>query len=221
MASWKERPNACKDEREMFLTKLLVGNEININRDESHSKEAECRALTVPPVNPVTGLKYNTVTGSTGGSQVWIVYENGRAYPDYLVRYYRGKRDNRRTPFDTEARAKKYRKEAKEEPSLNHFMKKKEQSVDLEIGNLHPNVMWEFEDDGDWKPFADNHQAELERVFQDRLASPSSGPTKIRISTSTWEYEIDVADMIQENISHQSRKKRAIRRVSGENDCYD
>ena len=39
--------------------------------------------------------------------QVWIVYENGRAYPDYLVRYYKGKRD-KRTPYGSlqEAEAK-------------------------------------------------------------------------------------------------------------------
>jgi hypothetical protein len=39
--------------------------------------------------------------------QVWIVYENGRAYPDYLVRYYKGKRD-KRTPYESlqEAEAK-------------------------------------------------------------------------------------------------------------------
>ena len=32
-------------------------------------------------------------------SKIWVVYENGRAYPDYLLRYYRGRRDPRRTPF--------------------------------------------------------------------------------------------------------------------------
>jgi len=41
--------------------------------------------LTCPPLNPSTGLRYNTVTGKTGGSQVWIVYENGRAYPGMHV----------------------------------------------------------------------------------------------------------------------------------------
>jgi hypothetical protein len=40
--------------------------------------------------------------------QVWIVYENGRAYPDYLVRYYKGSRDDARTPYGSlqEAQAK-------------------------------------------------------------------------------------------------------------------
>lgn len=30
---------------------------------------------------------------------MFIVYENGRAYPRYRVRYYRGERDPERTPF--------------------------------------------------------------------------------------------------------------------------
>jgi hypothetical protein len=66
----------------MFLAKLLVGNKILMNRDGSSQKADECRALTVPPVDTNTGLKYNTVTGHAGGSQIFIVYENGRAYPD-------------------------------------------------------------------------------------------------------------------------------------------
>ena len=35
-------------------------------------------------------------------SKVYIVYENGRAYPEYLVRYYRGERDPGRTPYATQ-----------------------------------------------------------------------------------------------------------------------
>eukprot|EP01051_Picozoa_sp_SAG22_P012072 SAG22_NODE_1224_length_5119_cov_2.362550_2_plen_207_part_00 len=70
-----------------------------------------------PPIAG-TGMKYNTVRGFTQTdrkdangnwsknmdcpkSMVWIVYENGRAYPEYLVRYYRGERDEARTPFAT------------------------------------------------------------------------------------------------------------------------
>jgi hypothetical protein len=35
----------------------------------------------------MTRSRYDTVTGETQGSKVYIVYENGRAYPEYLVRY--------------------------------------------------------------------------------------------------------------------------------------
>lgn len=68
------RPGGKGDEREMFLTKLLVGNEVFLDRDVSSQKAQEYKQLTVPPTDPKTGLKYNTVTGNTGGSQVWVVY---------------------------------------------------------------------------------------------------------------------------------------------------
>ena len=72
---------------------------------------------STPPLHSDgSGPKFNTVSGWTQSdiqhpdgtwsknpacprSKVWIVYENGRAYPDYLVRYYRGPRDPARTPF--------------------------------------------------------------------------------------------------------------------------
>jgi hypothetical protein len=91
MESWKERPHVCTGDREMFFARLLVGNEIEMHRD-SPSNKTECRAMAVPPTHPTTGLRYDTVTGKSRGSQVWIVYENGRAYPEYLVRYFRGDR---------------------------------------------------------------------------------------------------------------------------------
>ena len=34
-------------------------------------------------------------------SKVWVIFENGRAYPKYLIRYYRGDRDATRTQFET------------------------------------------------------------------------------------------------------------------------
>jgi hypothetical protein len=102
MQSWSERPESLDGERELFLTKLLIGNEIHMSR---------CPTLRAPPMDPITRQKYNTVTGDTSykssngetsRSQVWIVYENGRAYPEYLVRYYRGEQDLERTPFVTQ-----------------------------------------------------------------------------------------------------------------------
>ena len=67
-----ERGPGKRDEKEMFLAKLLVGTEILMDRDESSAKTAECRALKVPPIDPrtvtsdnVAGHKYNTVTGYT------------------------------------------------------------------------------------------------------------------------------------------------------------
>ena len=44
-------------------------------------------SLKVCPDKPAGGGRYDTVTGTTNGSKVYIVYENGRAYPEYLVTY--------------------------------------------------------------------------------------------------------------------------------------
>ena len=89
-----ERPKLASDEREMFLVTLNVGESIQLQQSD--------QTLCAPPVkNKATGERYNTVTATTKGSRVWIVYENGRAYPSYLVRYYCGYRDWTRTPLKT------------------------------------------------------------------------------------------------------------------------
>merc|ERR1711871_1244912 len=84
------------------------------SKDEAHDGVDTC---TAPPRGLNEGPKYNTVRGytqtdlNTGRgwtknpdcprSRVWIVYENGRAYPQYLIRYYRGEYDPRRVPYKT------------------------------------------------------------------------------------------------------------------------
>ena len=49
-----------------------------------------CRALVTPPDNPnFNGYKFDTVTGiveDEAKTKIFVVYENGRAYPEYLVR---------------------------------------------------------------------------------------------------------------------------------------
>ena len=64
-------------QRSFFLAKLIVGDVTDIPSDGS---------LVKPPDKP-SGGRYDTVSGTTGGSKVYIVYENGRAYPEYLVTY--------------------------------------------------------------------------------------------------------------------------------------
>jgi hypothetical protein len=87
--------------------KLLVGEAIELDREASPAMRIECAEITVPPVNRKTKLKYNTVTGMTGDSRVWVVYENGRAYPEYLVRYNEGRRDAERSPYRSKKQAMK------------------------------------------------------------------------------------------------------------------
>jgi hypothetical protein len=106
MQSWTERPESQDDEKELFLAKLLVGKEIRMDKNNT---------LRVPPTDPKSGHRFNTIRGevrykSSDGkrfqSDCWVVYENGRAYPEFLVRYYRGTRDLMRTPFETQEDAK-------------------------------------------------------------------------------------------------------------------
>lgn len=209
------RAGAKSDEKEMFLTKLLVGNEIFLDRDVSTTKANEYRELTVPPIDTSTGYKYNTVSGNTGGSQVWVVYENGRAYPDYLVRYYRGARDPTRSPYATKA--------------ARDAMQKGVASSDIETGlkppvfhsasstsssNSSSDVTWEYRDNNGWKPFASAHQAIIEKRHQD-FAKKKVRSSKVTIKTDEWQYEVDVARLVQRNANHPGHKERQIRRQQG------
>ena len=190
----------------MFLTKLLVGKEVLMNRDESALKAAECKKLIIPPTDPITNLKYNTVSGYSGGSQVWVVYENGRAYPDYLVRYYRGSRDPVRTPFENEVEAKREpaKKRTRREGPLND-------APDIETG-IPVRGAWDFLDDDGWKPYADQQQVELETAFQSFAVTKTSSSNLVRIHAGRWGYEIDFAKMVQKNIQHPNHRERAVRR---------
>lgn len=60
-----DRAGGVDGERKMFLAKLLVGNSVELSRH---------RSLTVPPINPKPGQKYQTVPGEMGESKDRIVY---------------------------------------------------------------------------------------------------------------------------------------------------
>ena len=87
------RPPLKADEKELFLVTLLEGRPKHLLIPDAN--------LLVPPVDPSSGQRYNSVTAETRGSKIWVVYENGRAYPSYLVRYYRGYRDRARSPLSS------------------------------------------------------------------------------------------------------------------------
>jgi hypothetical protein len=65
--------------RTFMLVNLLVGDAKRIMPNDS--------SLRFPPQKPGCRMRYDTVTGETGGSKVYIVYENGRAYPAYKLVY--------------------------------------------------------------------------------------------------------------------------------------
>jgi len=69
---------------QMFFARVLVGDCIHIMPNDSSLKKP-------PSKQTVSGLgfteNYDSVSGETGGSKVYMIYENGRAYPEYLITY--------------------------------------------------------------------------------------------------------------------------------------
>lgn len=70
----------------MFLAKVLVG--------ETHFGPADSTLKIPPPKKADSNSKfgfeverYDSCSGDTNGSRVYIVYENGRAYPFYLISF--------------------------------------------------------------------------------------------------------------------------------------
>lgn len=74
-----------KGVRKIILARVLVGECIHIMPNDT--------TLRKPPFKPnsSSGLgfheEYDSVSGDTNGSKVYMVYENGRAYPEYLISY--------------------------------------------------------------------------------------------------------------------------------------
>ena len=62
----------------LIYVNLIVGDEIQQTADSS--------LRLCPPKEDGRG-RYHTVTGHANGSKIYIVYENGRGYPSYLVTY--------------------------------------------------------------------------------------------------------------------------------------
>ena len=65
--------------RTLLLVSLLVGDALEMPPDGS---------LKDPPdKTDGSDMRHDTVQGHTNGSDVFIVYQNGRAYPEYRVQY--------------------------------------------------------------------------------------------------------------------------------------
>ena len=216
--SYTPYPKA-KGDLEMFLTRLAVGKEVALNQD---------RSLTVPPVDVSSGLKYNTVTGNTAGSQVWIVYENGRAYPEYLVRYYVGSRDKSRTPYASKREASKssrWSASASFERELSKSLFDQavdDQSLTQPQPKDRNGGVWEYQTaSGSWVAYDTANQALIERCYQDYTKGCATSLTgyltghrhssKVAIKGPEWGYEIDVQTMKQTNIQHPNGTVRDIR----------
>ncbi|CAF0905999.1 unnamed protein product, partial [Brachionus calyciflorus] len=49
--------------------------------------EQPSRPWCLPPLKPNSKLRYDSIKGHTKGSDIFILYENGRAYPEYLITF--------------------------------------------------------------------------------------------------------------------------------------
>ncbi|EFA74531.1 U box domain-containing protein [Heterostelium album PN500] len=68
--------------RQMFLARVLIGDCIHLMPNQPNLKK--------PPKKEQTkeySEYFDTVSGETQGSYVYMVYENNRAYPEYLITY--------------------------------------------------------------------------------------------------------------------------------------
>ena len=63
----------------MFYARVMVGNSKRLNEDST---------LKMPPlIEGMNNERYDSVNGETGGSQVYMIYTNKKAYPEYLISY--------------------------------------------------------------------------------------------------------------------------------------
>ena len=62
-----------------FYTKVAVGQSIQLPND---------RTIKLPPLKPdKKEERYDSIQGFTNNSNIFIIYENSRAYPQYLVTF--------------------------------------------------------------------------------------------------------------------------------------
>jgi hypothetical protein len=69
--------------RSIFYARVAVGDFIELPRNQSYK---------IPPEKKSTsGLfsveRYDSIKGNSSGSDIYILYENSRAYPDYLITF--------------------------------------------------------------------------------------------------------------------------------------
>ena len=69
-------------EKQMFLARILAGDSADISPDST---------LRKPPKKKSSGglslSCYDSVTGISKGSRIYVVYDNNKSYPSYLITY--------------------------------------------------------------------------------------------------------------------------------------
>ena len=207
--------DTIQQDRELYLVKLLVGEEIFLDRNTDEYMREACKGLLAPPDNPDRpGLKFDTVSGlidDEKNTKVYVVYENGRAYPEYLVRYYKGERDPERTPYESldeaiHGEASKPFMPPDPESALTELA---EDDISVTSHRSECNALWEFEEgDSGWVQYQSAHQIQLEEAYQ---RDPEGVTT---IEHFPWTYAVDMSVNLQTNLDHPDKTSRRIRRVT-------
>ena len=83
--------------RQMFLVKVLTGESASIPQDRNLRMPPDRKPSSVSFISSFLGasanevqfgtMKYDSVCGVTGGSTVYMTYDNLKAYPAYLITY--------------------------------------------------------------------------------------------------------------------------------------
>ena len=74
--------------REMFLVKVLTGDSYDCPSNSSLRKPPmKASGPSASGEVSFAQVQYDTVTGVTSGSRVYMIYDNDKAYPAYLIKY--------------------------------------------------------------------------------------------------------------------------------------
>jgi hypothetical protein len=130
-----------------------------------------------------------------------VADENGRAYPEFLIRYYKGKRNKKRTPFASRAEA----------AAAPGFKLQRQSSYDSRMQLLPaaaataapPPLMyaWEWYDGSTWVAYDDAAVQALNAAFQ------AGQPTATLGHTLGHQYEVDFQANSQTNTTSGTKRK--------------
>jgi len=70
-------------EKQIFMAKTALGDVIHIMPNDPNLKKPKVKGKNGVGITE----DYDSVSGDTGGTKVYMIYDNGRAYPDYLITY--------------------------------------------------------------------------------------------------------------------------------------
>jgi hypothetical protein len=71
------------DTKQMFFASVCLGDVTHIMPNDNKLRKPPTRGKNSDGINE----DYDTVSGETENSLVYMVYENGRAYPEYLITF--------------------------------------------------------------------------------------------------------------------------------------